>query len=134
MIVADASVVADYLLGGSSPAGDALAEVFADHEPVCAPHLLDVEAAQVLRRYAQRGELGEDLAATLVRELGELPITRYEHRALLARAFELRADATVYDAVYLALAEALDAPLLTADAALAAVPGSTAVVDVRSTA
>lgn len=134
MIVADASVVADYLLGGSSPAGDALAEAFADHEPVCAPHLLDVEVAQVLRRYAQRGEFGADLATTLVGELTELPISRYEHRALLARAFELRANATMYDAVHLALAEALDARLLTADAALGEVPGSTAVVDVRPTA
>lgn len=134
MIVADASVVADYLLGGSSPAGDALAEAFAHHESVCAPHLVDVEVAQVLRRYAQRGEVGEDLARTLVDELIELPITRYEHRAVLARAFELRANATIYDAVYLALAEALEAPLLTADAALADIVGSIAVVDVRPTA
>lgn len=134
MIVADASVVVDYLLGGSSPAGDALADAFADCVPVCAPHLLDVEVGQVLRRYSQHGEVGGDLAQSLVNELVELPITRYEHRALLARAFELRANATVYDAVYLALAEALDAPLLSADAALAAVPGSTAVVDVHPTA
>lgn len=134
MIVADASVVADYLLGGSSPAGDALARAFTDHEAVCAPHLLDVEVPQVLRRYARRGEIGEDLAPMLVRELTELPISRYEHRALLARAFELRASATMYDAVYLALAEALEAPLLTADAALGEVPGSTAVVDVLLTA
>ncbi len=134
MIVADASVVTDYLLGGSSPAGDALAAVLADHEPVCAPHLLDVEVAQVLRRYALRGDLGQDLATRLVHELTELPITRYEHRALLARAFALRTNVTMYDAVYLALAEALGAPLLTADAALGEVPGSTAVVDVRLTA
>lgn len=131
MIVADASVVVDYLLGGTSPAGDALAEVFAEREPVCAPHLLDVEVAQVLRRYAQRGEVDQDLARTLVEELTELPITRYEHRALVARAFELRANVTMYDAVYLVLAEVLDAPLLTADTALGDVPGSSAVVEVR---
>lgn len=133
MIVADASVVVDYLLGGSSPAGDALAETFGDHEPVCAPHLLDVEVAQVLRRYAQRDELGEDLARTLVGELTELPITRYEHRALLARAFELRANTTIYDAVYLGTGRGAGCPLLTADAALGEVPGSTAAVDVRPT-
>ena len=134
MIVVDASVVVDYLLGGPTPAGDALAAVLADHEPVSAPQLLDVEVGQVLRRFALRGQLESDTAEELVAELTALPMHRYEHRPLVARAFELRRNVTMHDAVYLALAEVLDAPLLTADAALADVPGSTAVVEVLPTA
>lgn len=134
MIVVDASVVVDYLLGGPSPAGDALAAVLVDNEPVSAPHLLDVEVSQVLRRFVLRGRLDPDLAEEMLAELIALPVRRYEHVGLVTRAFELRGNVTMYDAVYLALAEVLDAPLLTADAALADVPGSTAAVDVRSTA
>lgn len=134
MIVVDASVVVDYLLGGPSPAGDALAAVLIDHEPAGAPHLLDVEVGQVLRRFVLRGGLDPDMAEELLGELTALPVRRYGHLGLLARAFELRTNVTMYDAVYLALAELLEAPLLTADAALAAVPGSTAVVQVRPSA
>lgn len=134
MIVVDASVLVDYLLGGPSPAGDALAAVLVDHEPVSAPHLLDVEVGQVLRRFVLHGQLDPDIAEELLGELTALPVARYEHRGLVARAFELRANLTMYDAVYLALAELLEAPLLTADAALADVPCSTAVVQVRPTA
>lgn len=134
MIVVDASVVVDYLLGGPSPAGDALAAVLTRHEPVSAPHLLDVEVGQVLRRFVLRDRLTVGMAEELLGELAALPLRRYEHRGLVDRAFELRRNVTMYDAVYLALAEVLEAPLLTADAALADVPGSTAVVEVRPTA
>lgn len=134
MIVVDASVVVDYLLGGPSPAGDALAALLVDNEPVSAPHLVDVEVGQVLRRFVLRGRLATGMAEEMLEELSGLPMRRYEHVSLVARAFELRANVTMYDAIYLALAEVLDAPLLTADAGLADVPGSTAVVDVRSTA
>ena len=134
MIVVDASVVVDYLLGGPSPAGDALATLLVGDEPVSAPHLLDVEVAQVLRRFVLRRRLPTETAEEMLEDLSALPVRRYEHVGLIARAFELRANVTMYDAVYLALAEVLDAPLLTADARLADVPGSTAAVDVRPTA
>lgn len=128
MIVADASVVVDLLLGGPSPAGDALAEHLVSRDPVAVPHLLDVEVTQVIRRYTLAGSLTAGEATTLVDELGQLPLARHAHGPLLARAFELRTNVTVYDAVYLALAELLEAPLLTADGALADVPGCTATV------
>lgn len=134
MIVADASVVVDYLLAGSSPAGDSLAERFRAHEPIVAPHLLDAEVAQVLRRYTLAGVLTPGQAVVLVDELAELPIRRYPHVAILGRAFDLRDDVTVYDGLYLALAEVLEAPLLTADGALKSVPGCTAIVELLPTA
>lgn len=134
MIVVDASVVVDYLLGESGPAGDELASAFARRQPVLAPQLLDVEVAQVLRRFVLRDELSPDLAATLVDELLALPVDRHTHPALLRRAFQLRDNLTVHDAVYLALAEVVGAPLLTGDGAFRDVPGSSAEVRVRATA
>jgi len=83
VIVIDASVVVDVLLGGPSPAGDALAAVLARDEPVGAPHLLDVEVGQVLRRFVVRGQLAEAVAEELLGELVASPISRYEHRGLL---------------------------------------------------
>ena len=134
MIVADASVVVDLLLGGPSPAGDALAELLVSREPVAVPHLLDVEVTQVLRRYTLAGSLPAVEASTLVGDLGQLPFVRHSHRHLVERAFELRANVTAYDAVYLALAELLEAPLLTADRGLVDVPGCTATVELVRTA
>lgn len=134
MIVVDASVVVDYLLGGPSPAGDELARRFDDGDVVIAPQLLDAEVGQVVRRYALRGELDDTLAEGLVRELVLLPIRRYPHAPVIVRAFDLRANATVYDGIYLALAEAADASLLTADARLADVPGVGVDVEVVPTA
>lgn len=133
MIVADASVVVDLLLGGGSEAGDSLTRRLADREVVCAPHLVDAEVGQVLRRFCLRKELARDLAAELVTDMAGLPIRRYPHTYLLARAFALRSSVTVYDGIYLALAEALDVALLTGDAGLEKVPGCRAVVQVLST-
>lgn len=133
MIVADASTVVDLLLGGGSEAGDSLARRLAAREVVCAPHLVDAEVGQVLRRFYLKGELAKDLAVELVTDMTQLPIRRYPHAHLLARAFELRSKVTVYDGIYLALAEALDVELLTGDAGLEKVAGCRAVVQVLST-
>jgi predicted nucleic acid-binding protein len=127
VIVADVSVVVDFLLGAGSEAGDRFAEALAT-EPVAVPHLLDVEVGHVLRRFVRHGEFSQEAALDYLAELADLPLDRYPHTPLLRRAFELRDNTTMYDAVYLALAEALDVPLLTADSALAAVPGSRAEV------
>lgn len=81
-----------------------------------------------------RKELTDAEAAMLVRDLVDLPIRRYPHTRLLPRAFEFRKNATVYDGIYLALAEALDPPLVTGDAALGDVPGCVAAVHVLATA
>lgn len=133
MIVVDASVVVDLLLGAASPAGDALADEFHRRNVVCAPHLVDAEVGQVLRRYAAAGAVSGRSAAAMVDDLAGLPIRRYPHTAILSRAFELRQNVTVYDALYLALAEGLGSRFLTGDAALAVVPGCRAAVDVVET-
>lgn len=133
MIVADASVVVDLLIGGSSEGGDTLARHMRSGTVVCAPHLLDAEVGQVLRRFMLGGDMPYDAAADRVRDLLSLPIQRYPHTGLLARAFELGPDVTIYDGIYLALAEAVERPLLTGDAALRGVPGCKASVEVVAT-
>lgn len=130
MIVADASVVVDLLLGPGSEGGDLLSDHFAAGDVVCVPHLLDVEVGQVLRRLEARATIGEIEARGMVRTLALLPIDRYPHAGLMGRAFELRENVTMYDAVYLALAEAIDRPLLTGDGGLVGVPGCGAEVRV----
>jgi predicted nucleic acid-binding protein len=84
--------------------------------------LLDVEVAQVVRRYAINGEIDEQRGRVALMDLADLPASRYPHDVLLPRVWELRSDMTAYDAVYVALAELLDAPLLTRDRRLAAAP------------
>lgn len=130
MIVADASIVVDVLLHPDSAAVHSLARRFARGEAICAPHLMDVEVGQTLRRFTLRGEISVVRAAESFDDLAGLSIRRYAHTELLPRAFELRSNVTMYDGVYLALAEMLNAPLLSCDAALADVPGCTAAVEI----
>jgi predicted nucleic acid-binding protein len=89
-----------------------------------------VEVAQVLRRYARSGELSPERGKEALADLADLPLHRYSHEPLLPRVWELRDNLTAYDAVYLALAEALLAPLVTCDSKLAAAPIHTADVEV----
>lgn len=133
MIVADASVVVDMFLGRGGIAGDELRERLANEELVGAPHLLDAEVGQALRRLSIQREITVNRATTSLQELAALPITRYAHGWLLPRAFELRSNVTIYDGLYLALAEALGVPLLSCDAALGDVPGCRAEVEILPT-
>jgi predicted nucleic acid-binding protein len=133
VIVADASVVVDLLLGGGSDAGEALGGRLLAHETVAVPHLLDAEVGQAVRRYALRGDLDGATAAQMIEELSWLPLRRYPHAFLMGRAFALRSNVSVYDALYLALAEVLGAVLLTGDGALAGVPGCDVEVEVVHT-
>lgn len=94
-----------------------------------APHLVDVEVAQALRRLVAIGALSEDRAHDARLDLDHLPLTRYPHGALLPRAWELRHVLSAYDGVYVALAEALGAPLVTCDARLARAPGVRATIE-----
>jgi predicted nucleic acid-binding protein len=94
-----------------------------------APHLIDVEVTQVLRRYWLAGDLDATVAHERLQLYLDLPITRHAHEALLIRAWQMRANVTAYDAMYLSLAEALDAPLITLDAKLAGAPGHRARVE-----
>jgi predicted nucleic acid-binding protein len=93
-----------------------------------APHLLDVEAAQVIRRYAANGDIDDERGRLALDDLADFPLRRYPHDVLLPRIWSLRNNLTAYDAAYIALAEALDAPLLTRDRRLAAIPGHDATI------
>ncbi len=100
--------------------GRSVAEHLADPAlDIHAPHLLDVEVAQVLRRYVRTGELKAAEAASALEELRALDLERHAHEPLLARIWALRDNLSAYDATYLALAEALQARLLTCDGRLA---------------
>lgn len=122
MIIVDASAIVDFLLD-RAPAADAVLEWAEGAGPLAAPHLIDAEVGQVMRRFVLNGELAAERARDALADLRDLHIIRYEHIPLLERAFELRDNATIYDALYLALAEATTSVFLTCDAALAAVPG-----------
>ena len=121
MIVLDASAVVEVLL--ATRAGSRLLTRFLEHESgLFAPELLDVEVVQIVRHYQRLGELSAERGERAIDDLLDLPVERYSHRPLLPRMWELRANLTAYDAAYVALAEALDAPLLTRDARLARAP------------
>ncbi|MBI4728384.1 MAG: type II toxin-antitoxin system VapC family toxin [Acidobacteria bacterium] len=132
MIVLDASAAVDLLLD-TQPFSGAIACRLREHEgDLHAPHLLDAEVAQVFRRYVLRGELSVARARLGLLRLSQMPLVRYPHGPFLERALALRENLTVYDALYLALAEALGAALLTRDGGLAAAPGARATVTVVS--
>jgi predicted nucleic acid-binding protein len=128
VIVTDASVVAEVLL--QTPEAARIEErLFRSEETLHAPALLDVEVAHVMRRYVLRREMPEGRGAAAVRVLARFPIRRHVHEPLLERMWALRHSLTVYDAAYVALAEALGATLVTRDARLSSATGHRAVVE-----
>ena len=129
MIVLDASAALELVLLTST--GQRVADIieFRD-ETLHAPHLIDLEVMQALRRFFRLGHLLSVRAHEALVDFADLRIERYGHLALANRIWELRDNATAYDAAYLALAEALPATLLTCDAALAKVPGIRARIEV----
>ena len=128
MIVVDASALIEVLLGTS--AASCLAErFFAEGETLHAPHLIDLEVTQVLRRYALAGTFSAERGTEALEDLSGFPIVRYPHQPFLSRIWNLRHNVTAYDAAYLALAEAIDAPLVTRDAKLASAAGHQARIE-----
>ena len=128
MIVLDASAVVDWLLQTS--AGQSIEKrIYSRNESLHAPHLLDLEVTQVLRRLALQGVVPVHRVDEAVRDLLDLRITRYPHLVLLPRIWQLRHNFSAYDAAYIALAEKLGAALVTRDARLASASGHAAPVE-----
>jgi predicted nucleic acid-binding protein len=131
MIVLDASAAIEWLL--QTPKAAAIeARLFAEsaQRRWHAPHLLDVEVAQVLRKQVTKGAISDARGQEALQDFLDLPLIRYPHDFLLPRMWELRKNLTAYDAAYVALAEALGFPLVTCDANIAGAPGHSAQVEV----
>ena len=132
MIVVDASALVDYLTLArmNRPLDERLTASSNFH----APHLIDVEVAHALQQLTRRREIGADRAADARLDLAALPLRRYPHGPLVERAWELRHNVSAYDAMYIALAELLDVPLVTCDAPLARAAGVRAQIEVYAPA
>jgi predicted nucleic acid-binding protein len=127
--VVDTSALLDLLL--DAPAAAALeARLFVEGQMLHAPHLIDAEVANTLRRLVAAGKIAPELGRIALADLVDLPLQRHPHDWLLPRVWELRQNFSAYDALYVALAEALDAPLVTRDQRLAAAPGHQARIEV----
>lgn len=129
MIVVDASALLEFLL--QTPLGIRVeARLFRHDDEFHAPHLIDVEVVQGLRRLVRTGEVSAARAADAIADLGELDLRRHPHLDLLGRAWKLRDNISAYEAIYVALAEAINAPVVTCDGPLANAPGHRARIDV----
>lgn len=127
-MVLDASAVVEILL--RTIVGDTLrARLITNRPALHAPHLLDIDVAHVLRRAARAGQIGAARGSAALADLAAFRVLRHPHVALLPRVWQLRNNLTAFDAIYIALAEALAAPLLTCDARLAAAPGHSARIE-----
>lgn len=118
MPVVDASVVVEYL-GSGEHAAVAGKRLLTHEEPLWTPHLIDAEVGQALRRGVRQGTLDEDAAGRALWIFDDLPLRRVPHEHLFRYAWTLRDNCTFYDALYVALAEMMDEPLITFDARLA---------------
>jgi len=129
VIVVDASALLEVLL--RTPVARSIEErLFEPGQSLHAPHLVDLEIAQVLRRYAAGGQISAGRGREALDDLASFRLRRWPHESLIMRIWDLRRNLTAYDAAYVALAEALDAPLLTRDRRLATAPGIRARVEV----
>jgi predicted nucleic acid-binding protein len=128
MIVLDASAAVDWLL--QTPAGQRIENrIYSRNETLHAPHLLDLEVTQVLRRLVQQGVVPAYRADDAIRDLLDLRVNRYAHFVLLPRIWQLRHNLSAYDAAYLVLAEKLGATLVTRDRRLASPTGHAATIE-----
>lgn len=129
MAVVDATVLAEYL--GGAPQAELARAQMAVHAPALwAPYLVDAEVGQVLRRGVRSGRIDAEHAAAALDDLLTMRLRRIKHRNLVSRAWELRDNLSFYDALYVALAEMLEQPLLTFDARLGRASGVRAEIQV----
>jgi predicted nucleic acid-binding protein len=119
--VVDASAVVAALVDAGPEGEWAAAEL--ERDSLAAPHLMPVEAANILRRAALSGELSPDVAALAHVDLVRFRVDLFPYEPSAQRVWELRSNLTTYDAWYVALAEALSAPLITLDRRLAGASG-----------
>lgn len=126
MIVVDASVLTDLLLGRPQTVTAMEREmVDREHEPLHAPELVETETLNALRGLARGGAITDRRATEAVGDLSSVRLLRYRHAPLRERVWEWRDNLSAYDATYLALAQALDeSVLLTGDSGLATVAGA----------
>jgi predicted nucleic acid-binding protein len=129
LIVLDASAAFAVLLNAGPEAGRIRERISQPDETLHVPHLFEVEVLHALRRHNLGGALPAARARLALNRLRETRLIRYPHTAFLGRIWELRDNLTAYDAAYVALAEVLDAPLITLDERLAQVPGNHATVE-----
>ena len=132
MIVVDASILATALGDDDTDGEQARARLLG--ERLTAPGLIDLEVPSVWRRQVRDGAMDARRAALALADLAALPLARAPHRPLLVRCWELRDNLTIYDASYVALAEALDVTLLTADGRLARATGPRCTIEVLPSA
>lgn len=130
MIVIDASVVVQWLLYPDEGGQENLGRKRTDADWLAAPFLLDAEVTHAIRRLVLVGHMSSGRALEAISDFLATPVERFPHAPFLPRVFQLRDNASAYDALYIALAEALGAPLLTRDAALARVPGLFTTIEV----
>ena len=127
-MVLDASAAIDYVTRASGR-WESIAERIEAVAFLHAPDLFGLEVIQGLRRVERAGVLSELRLLDCLTALAELRVVYHDHAPLLRRVWSLRRNLTAYDAAYVALAEALDAPLLTSDARLARTAGHNATID-----
>lgn len=128
VLVVDASVLVALLADDGADGDQARARLRG--ERVVLPELADVEVASVLRRQIRVGAIDDRRARLALDDLAAMPARRAPHRPLLGRCWELRDNLTIYDAAYVALAEATRATLLTGDGRLADAPGPRCTIEV----
>jgi predicted nucleic acid-binding protein len=127
VLVVDSSAVLE-ALAARDPAPE-LVERLADDGDLHAPHLIDTEVLHALRRMLRRGQLSGERAHDARTDYADLTLVRYPHEPLNDRVWELRENLTASDATFVALAEALDSPLITCDVRLAAASGHLARIE-----